>query len=95
MNSVCFDTHILIWGVRGKATVGQEDKIAKAKNLISKCEEDGINVIVPSIVVAEMLCALEPRLHSAVSELMHRRFIVPPFDTQASLHFARIWHDKR
>ena len=95
MDLVCFDTHIIIWGVRGKATSGQEDNIEKAKYLISKCEEDGIKIIVPSVVFAEVLCALEPRLHMAVSELMHRQFIVAPFDTQAALHFAEMWRNKK
>jgi predicted nucleic acid-binding protein len=95
MNLVCFDTHIVIWGVRGKATLGQEDNIEKAKYLISMCDKDGIKIMIPSVVVAEVLCALEPRLHSAVSELMHRRFIVPPFDTQAALHFAEMWRNKK
>lgn len=95
MNLVCFDTHIIIWGVRGKATPGQEDSIEKAKYLINKCEKDGIKIMVPSVVVAEVLCALEPGLHNAVSELMHRRFIVPPFDTKAALHFAKMWRNKK
>ena len=95
MDLVCFDTHIIIWGVRGKATRGQEENIEKAKYLIRKCEEDGIKIMVPSVVVAEVLCALEPRLHNAVSELMHRQFIVPPFDAQAALHFAEMWRNKK
>ncbi len=95
MDLVCFDTHIIIWGVRGKASLGQEDSIKKAKYLIGKCEQDGIRIMVPSVVVAEVLCALEPRLHSSVSELMHRRFIVPPFDTQAALHFAEVWRNNK
>ena len=95
MDLVCFDTHIIIWGVREKATLGQEDKIEKSKYLISMCEKNGIKIMVPSVVIAEVLCALEPRLHSAVSELMHRRFIVPPFDTQAALHFAEMWRNKK
>jgi hypothetical protein len=38
MTLVCFDTHIIIWGVKGQATSGQEDKIDKAKYLINqKC----------------------------------------------------------
>jgi predicted nucleic acid-binding protein len=92
---VCFDTHIIIWGVRGKATPGQEKNIEKAKYLTSKCEEDRIKIMVPSVVVAEVLCALEPKLHSAVSELMHRRFVIPPFDTQAALQFAEMWRNRK
>jgi len=79
MNLVCFDTQIIIWGVKRQATPGQEDNIDKAK-----CEKDGIDIMVPSVVVAEILCALEPGLH-----------IVPPFDTQAALHFAEMWRNKK
>ncbi len=95
MNLVCFDTQIIIWGVKKQATPEQEDNIEKARYLIAMCEEDGIKIMVPSVVVAELLCALEPRLHSAFSDLMHRQFIVPPFDTQAALHFAEIWRNKK
>lgn len=95
MDLVCFDTQIIIWGVKKQATPGQEGNIEKAKYLIVMCEKDGVKIMVPSVVVAELLCALEPKLHSAFSELMHRRFIVPPFDTQAALHFADMWRNKK
>lgn len=95
MDLVCFDTQIIIWGVKKQATSGQEGNIEKAKYLIAMCEKDGVKIMVPSVVVAELLCALEPKLHGAFSELMHRRFIVPPFDTQAALHFADMWRNKK
>lgn len=95
MDLVCFDTQIIIWGVKRQATPGQKDKIDKAKYLISICERDGIDIMVPSVVVAEILCALDSSLHNAFSEFMHRRFIVPPFDTQAALHFAEMWRNKK
>ncbi|MBW4516522.1 MAG: PIN domain-containing protein [Timaviella obliquedivisa GSE-PSE-MK23-08B] len=95
MSLVCFDTHVIIWGVRGQSTCGQEENIGKAKQLIDKCEKDETSIMIPSIVVAEVLCGLEPRLHSALNGLMHRRFIVLPFDTQAALRFAEMWRTKR
>jgi predicted nucleic acid-binding protein len=95
MNLVCFDTNIIIWGVKRQATPGQEENIEKAEFLISMCDENDIKIMVPAVVVAEILCALEPRFHGAVSELMQRRFIVLPFDTRAALHFADIWRNKR
>lgn len=94
MDLVCFDTQIIIWGLKEEATDGQEVNIDKAKYLIDTCEKDGVDIIVPSIVVAELLCALDPSLHNDFRKQMHRRFIVPPFDTQAALHFAKIWREK-
>jgi predicted nucleic acid-binding protein len=95
MSSVCFDTHILIWGVRGQATKGQEHNIEKARYLINQCGEEGIKIMVPSVVVAEFLCGVDPELSGAASQLMHDRFIVLPFDTQAALHFAEMWRNKK
>lgn len=40
MNLVCFDTHIIIWGIKKQATPGQEGNIEKAKDLIEMCEKD-------------------------------------------------------
>lgn len=51
MDLVCFDTQIIIWGVKRQATPGQEDNIDKAKYLINTCEENGIDIMVPSVVV--------------------------------------------
>lgn len=95
MDLVCFDTHVIIWGIRGKATPGQENRIEKARHLINLCEKNDTKMMVPSVVVAEVLCALEPKSHSAVSELMHRSFIVPPFDTQAATYFAKMWRNRK
>ncbi len=95
MDLVCFDTQIIIWGVKKQATIGQENNIEKAKYLIKLCEQDKIDVIVPSVVVAEILCGLEPDSRNPFVELMHHRFIAPPFDTQAALQFAHIWRNKR
>lgn len=95
MDLVCFDTHVIIWGIRGKATPGQENRIEKAQYLINSCEKNGTKMMIPSVVVAEVLCALDSKSHSAVSELMHRSFIVPPFDTQAATYFAKMWRNKK
>ncbi len=95
MQLVCFDTQIIIWGVKNQATPGQEENIDKAKLLIRICEDNGSRVMVPSVVVAELLCALAPELHNSFSEQMHRQFIVPLLDTQAALHFANLWKNRQ
>ena len=95
MDLVCFDTHVIIWGIRGKATPGQENRIEKAQYLINSCEKNGTKMMIPSVVVAEVLCALDSKSHSAVSELMHRSFIVPPFVTEAATYIANKWRIKK
>jgi predicted nucleic acid-binding protein len=96
MGLVCFDTHMIIWGIQGlNGTPGQEERIKKAEYLISLCEKDDVTIMVPSIVLAEVLCALDTRLHAEVAKLMNYRFMVPPFDGQAALQFAKIWQNKK
>jgi len=44
MKKVCLDTHILIWGVKGESTPGQEDMISKAKQFFKWLENGAKNV---------------------------------------------------
>ncbi len=95
MKLVCFDTQVIIWGIKGAATPGQENMIAKAKALIAKCEEQTVRIIVPSLVVAELLMALEPRIHNDFISFMNQHFIVPTFDLKAAAVFASLWRDRQ
>lgn len=95
MNLVCFDTHILIWGVKQEAIPEQQEMILRAKHLIEKCEEQKKKILVPSIVVAELLIKVEPSKHERFIKLMEKRFIVPPFDVQAASYFAQIWQNNK
>lgn len=95
MSLVCFDTQVVIWSVKGEAKPGQEDMIPKARHLLQKCEDEGIKIVIPSIVIAELLSGLNPERHNDFSRTMQKRFIVPPFDTMAAAYFAKIWRSKK
>jgi predicted nucleic acid-binding protein len=95
MALICFDTHIMIWGVKKEASLGQEANIEKAISLIKKCETDGDDIMVPSIVLAEFLCGVDPILQHEVAEFIRTTFIVPPFDAQAALKFTEMWNNKQ
>ena len=95
MEIVCFDTNILIWGIKGEATPGQEEMISKAKNLIKNCQDEKKTIIIPSVVVAEVLPSLDPRDYNDFITLLKKNFIVPPFDTQAAAQFARMWRSNK
>lgn len=47
--------------------------------------------MLPAVVVAEVLCSLEPAIHNEFNALIQRLFVVAPFDTQAAAHFAVMW----
>jgi hypothetical protein len=48
---VCFDTQVVIWGIKKEAIPEQEHMIARATALIEKCQEDDTKIIIPSITV--------------------------------------------
>lgn len=90
-NIVCFDTHIVIWGVKKTANPEQEDCIPKAVHLIEKCEKDGIEIIIPSVVVAELLCILDDDEKNKLLGTLEKHFLIIPFDLHAALHYSQIW----
>lgn len=88
---VCFDTNILVWGIKQESTTGQEQNIKKAAHLISTCSENGSTVIIPSIVVAELLCGVvDSKRREQILRGMSG-FRIVPFDTRAALLYAKVW----
>lgn len=53
MKRVCLDNNILIWGVRRRATGGQEGHIPRAVALFEELDESGARIIVPTPVLSE------------------------------------------
>jgi predicted nucleic acid-binding protein len=88
---VCLDTQIIIWGVKKQSTPDQSEMILRAEYLLEKLQSNGTKILVPSIVVAEILSGIDERKHNQFTQNMNKFFIVPPFDTQAAQHFAKMW----
>lgn len=93
MIRVCLDNHILIWGVRGYATPGQEDRVVRTRELFEELDEMDAEVIVPSVVVAEFLAGVPKAQHVGLLEVLHRRFQIPPFDVRTAAVAAELWRD--
>ncbi len=88
---VCFDTNILVWGIRASCSDGQEDNILHAKELIKQTRENGDEIIVPSIVIGEMLLALPIEHHPMFMNLIDMACTCVPFDVGCAGQFAKIW----
>lgn len=95
MNLVCFDNHVLVWGIKEQATPGQENMIPRTKAFIRKLQDDKIHVLIPSVVIAEFLMPIPPDMYATVINLFDRGFVVAPFDTAAASQFAKIWLSKK
>jgi predicted nucleic acid-binding protein len=90
---VCFDNHILIWGIRATATRGQESMIVRAKTLIEDLDRNDAEILVPAVVVAEFLAGAPKEQHTELLNVLHRRFQLPPFDVRAAAVSAGLWRD--
>ncbi len=92
MRLVCLDTHILIWGIKGAATAGQEEKVEVAQAFIQHLESQKSKAIIPSVVMAEFLVEYrDDKQRHEFSAFLDRKFMVAPFDTQAAIKFSEIW----
>tara|TARA_Y100000310_G_C20069107_1_gene528503 strand:+ start:51 stop:551 length:501 start_codon:yes stop_codon:yes gene_type:complete len=95
MKLVCFDNHVLIWGIKEEASPGQEDMIPRAKSFIKELDESNTKVLIPSVVIAEFLMRIPPEAHTTITNLFSKSFLVASFDTAAASHFATIWQAKK
>ena len=87
---ICFDTHVLIWGVQGIARKGQEHLVAKAKQYIRHLDAKHERIMVPAPVVGEYLIGFDDKNRDAQQELLQRLFFVPALDMHAATVQAQI-----
>jgi predicted nucleic acid-binding protein len=93
MKRVCLDNHILIWGVRGVSTSGQEQQIEQARQLFEDLDQSDARVMIPSVVVAEFLAGVPKPQHGNLLDVLNRRFQIPPFDTRTAALAAELWRE--
>lgn len=93
MKRVCLDNHILIWGIRGISTPGQEDMISRTQALFEDLDGSDGDVMVPSVVVTEFLAGVPKPQHTGLLEVLNRRFQLPPFDVRTAAVAAGLWRE--
>lgn len=91
---VCLDTHIIIWGIKEEATLGQEKMIQKAKAFLTWLDNEGIKGILPSPVITELLMHVPVEKHLEVMTILQKKFMIPSFDNAAAQCYAKIWSNK-
>lgn len=94
MAMVCFDSHVIIWGIKRQASSTQRDMIERAEALIKQCEENKDTVVVPAIVVGEVLCNLPLENQPQLFKVLNESFIIVPYDIHAARHNAKIWQEQ-
>jgi len=73
------------------ATAAGRELQRRANILIHQLDEQKATLLLPSVVVAEYLCGIEPEKHGAVLAELQQRFLTPPFDVRASAMAAQLW----
>lgn len=91
---VCLDNHILIWGIREEATLGQEDMIRRTKLFLDLLDKKKAQIIIPSVVAGEFLLGIPLKNHQKVMEVLEKNFQIVPYDTAAALIAAELWIEK-
>lgn len=84
IETVCFDTSILIWGIKGESSHGQDHMVEKARALIKDLEEKKINIAIPAPVVAELTINCSKDEREKYFNDVSRKFKILPFDLKAA-----------
>lgn len=92
---ICFDTMLLIWGVQGTATLGQEDMIVRTKRYIRYLAEKRTKIMIPAPVVTEYLLGFGPQDAKVQHSLIEQYFYVPSFDLPAARLAAELLRNRQ
>ena len=86
----CIDTNIIIWGIKRQASEGQREMIVKAENFFKYCDDSKIEIIIPTIVIAEVL-SVEPKENQIkYLKVFNDSFRVCDFDVPSAMKCAEL-----
>jgi len=77
---VCFDTMMLIWGVKRQAMEADKPLVDKTGRIIERLTEQKSRILVPTVALSELLVNCETGERVRLSALIEENFLVPPFD---------------
>lgn len=90
----CVDANILIWRLKRNASEGQEDMIKRADHLFEWFDKNNHNVLVPTVVLAEILAPEPLEKYPVFMEMFTKNFMIAPFDTMAATRYAHLFTHK-
>ena len=91
---ICFDTHVLIWGVQEKGKAGQQHLVERAKRYIHHLDQQNERIMIPAPVVGEYLVGFNGEALAKQKNLIQRYFFVPSLDFHAAAIQAEIEGDR-
>ena len=78
--TILIDSNIVIWGIKKQCTPGQENMIISAERFFDNAQENKIDILIPTPVVAEILSPEPKEKHADILKTINRYYIVVDFD---------------
>lgn len=88
---LCIDSNVFIWGIKKKATKGQDEMIARAEYLFEWADTSKHQILIPSIVLAECLAPEPLEKYPVIMEKVYKGFMIADFDTRAAAKYGQIF----
>lgn len=91
MRKVCVDSNFLVWAIKERASAGQEYLIPIAKKVVEYLDQNKIEIVVPSLVVAELLSDIEDDdTRDLLADVISNNFRVIQYDVLCAKEFASL-----
>jgi predicted nucleic acid-binding protein len=90
---VCFDSIVVIWGIKKKSTEGQEDMIIKTEKFISHLDKSSTQILIPSVVLAEILSTESKENQNKFLKIISSNFIIGDFNKLTAKIFAELFNE--
>ena len=91
---VCIDSMVIVWGIKKSPTTGQESMVEKAEYFFKWADQSGHEIIIPTVVLAEVLAPEPPSIREQYLQILDESFLIRSFDTMAALKYAQILHSR-
>lgn len=92
---ICFDTMVLVWGIQGRASAGQEEMVARTRRFIESLQNENEQIMIPAPVVSEYLQYFETDDRKRQIKALERHFFLPAFNVPAAYLAAGIAHQRQ
>jgi predicted nucleic acid-binding protein len=91
------DTMSVIWGITHAVSSNKDVATMqyRAHILIDMLQQDGAQIMIPSVVVAELLTGIDPKDHGNFLATLQTTCFCPPFDVRAAALAAKLWLEHR
>jgi predicted nucleic acid-binding protein len=90
----CVDSNIFVWGIKKEANDSQVDMMERAAYFFEWADSHNHQLLIPSIVIAEILAPEPIENYSKYTEIISKGFMVADFDLRTATKYAQILENR-